>query len=188
MERFDVCVIGGGILGCLTARELAKRSLSCVLAEKREDLCLEISKVNTAVLYPCYDHKPGTLKRRFAVDGNRLTALACEELGIPIDRCGSLMAAKGPAGERILLGKYEQGQANHVPGLCMLGRQEIPALEPALSSEVTAALFAPGTAVIYPWRLGMAAAGEAASRGAVIRLRTRICGIRRGMYTRWICR
>ena len=61
LERFDAVVIGGGILGCFVARELCRWKLKTVLIEAREDVCTGISRANTAIVYPGYDHKPGTL-------------------------------------------------------------------------------------------------------------------------------
>ena len=89
MEKYDVCIIGGGVLGCLTALELSRYPVSCLLVEKNEDFCMGISKANSAVLYPGYDHKPGTLKSRFTVEGNLRTAELCESWG-------SLSSAAGP--------------------------------------------------------------------------------------------
>ena len=179
MEKYDVCIIGGGVLGCLIAMELSKQPLSVILAEKNGDTCLEISKANTAVLYPGYDQKPGTLKSRFTIEGNRRTAEVCEELGVPVLRCGSLMAATGDAGKSVLLKKYRKGTDCHIPGLRMLDREESLRLEPCLSPAVTASLFAQSTAVIYPWRLGMAAIRLAEKAGVTVRLHTKICGIRK---------
>ena len=50
MERFDVAVIGGGLLGCFAARELSRWKLNIVLLEAREDVCTGISRANTAVV------------------------------------------------------------------------------------------------------------------------------------------
>ena len=179
MEKYDVCVIGGGVLGCLIAMELSKQPLSIILIEKNSDICLEISKANTAVLYPGYDQKPGTLKSRFTIEGNRRTAEVCDALGVPVLRCGSLMAATGDAGKNVLLKKFKKGTDCGIPGLRMLDREESLRLEPCLSPAVTASLFAQNTSVIYPWRLGMAAIRQAEKAGVTVRLRTSICGIRK---------
>ena len=179
VKRVDVCIIGGGLLGCLIARELSKHPVTCLLAEKREDLCLGMTKANSALLYPGYDHRPGTRKSRFALEGNRRTADLCEELGVPLIRCGSLLIVRGDAGRKVLLDKYHQGQESGVPDLEILGKKEILELEPKAVSDVTYALFSPNTAVLYPWRLGMAAARQAEKAGIELRTRTQIIRIRK---------
>ena len=50
MFDYDVCVIGGGILGCMAARNLTRRRLRSVLVEQREDVCTGISQANTAIV------------------------------------------------------------------------------------------------------------------------------------------
>ena len=70
MWDFDVVVIGGGLLGCFTARNLCRRKLHIALLEAREDVCTGISRANTAIVYPGYDHKPGTLKAKTTVRAN----------------------------------------------------------------------------------------------------------------------
>lgn len=60
MKDFDCVVIGGGILGCFTARELCRYQLSVALLERHSDVCTGISKANTAIVYSGYDTKPGT--------------------------------------------------------------------------------------------------------------------------------
>ena len=51
MKHFDVAVIGGGVLGCLTARNLRHYSISAVLIEQAEDVCAGITRANSAVIY-----------------------------------------------------------------------------------------------------------------------------------------
>ena len=79
MERFDAAVIGGGLLGCFAARELSRRKLNIVVLEAREDVCTGISRANTAVVYPGYDHKPGTLKAEMCVRANAAFGRLCKE-------------------------------------------------------------------------------------------------------------
>lgn len=178
LDRYDICIIGGGVLGCLIAAKLAGGALSCVLVEKREDVCLELTKANSAILYPGYDHRPGTLKSRFAAEGNVKTAEFCERLGVPVLRCGSLMIAKGRNGRNAILGKYRQGKRAGIPDLQILERQEILEMEPGISDDAYAALYSPHTAVISPWLLGMESVRLAEKNGLVLKLGTQISGIR----------
>ena len=80
---FDAVVIGGGILGCMTARSLRRWNISTLLVEKEEDVCLGITRANSAVVYPGYDNKPGSLKAEMTVRGNANMGTLCEELDVP---------------------------------------------------------------------------------------------------------
>ena len=166
MEHWDVAVIGGGLLGCFAARNLCRWRLPVVLLEAREDLCTGISRANTAIVYPGYDHKPGSLKAEMTVRANADFERLCGELDVPFSRCGSLMIACGERAEAVLREKYENGRALAVPGLRLLGREEALALEPGLTPDLRAALFAPTAGTVNPWQLGIAAFENAAANGA----------------------
>ena len=97
MKRFDAIVIGGGILGCMTARNLRRWNISTLLLEKENDVCRGITRANSAICYAGYDNKPGSLKAALTVRGNASMEKLCEELDVPFSRCGSLLVTYDPA-------------------------------------------------------------------------------------------
>jgi len=143
MWDFDVVVIGGGLLGCFAARNLCRRKLHIALLEAREDVCTGISRANTAIVYPGYDHKPGTLKAEMTVRANAGFDALCRELDVPFSRCGSLMVSYGEKADTVLKKKYENGLSMGVPGLRLLSGEEARRMEPALAEGVSSALYAP---------------------------------------------
>ena len=179
MEHFDVAVIGGGLLGCFAARNLRRMALSVVLAERREDLCTGISRANTAIVYPGYDHRPGSLKAELCVRANRDFETLCRELDVPFSRCGSLMISCDGMAEARLLQKYRQGLENGVPGLQLLDRDALLETEPGLGPGVCSALYAPTAGTVNPWELGIAACENAVQNGAQLRLNTAVINILR---------
>ena len=179
MWDFDVVVIGGGLLGCFTARNLCRRKLHIALLEAREDVCTGISRANTAIVYPGYDHKPGTLKAEMTVRANAGFDALCRELDVPFSRCGSLMVSYGEKADTVLKKKYENGLSMGVPGLRLLSGEEARKMEPVLAEGVTSALYAPTAGTVNPWALGIAACENAAANGAELCLNTRVLGIRK---------
>lgn len=179
MERFDVAVIGGGLLGCFAARELSRWKLDIVLLEAREDVCTGISRANTAIVYPGYDHEPGTLKAEMTVRANASFDRLCTELDVPFSRCGSLMLSYGPKADAVLRKKLRQGRENGVPGLCILSADETYSMEPALAPGLSSALFAPSAGTVNPWKLGIAACENAVQNGMELRLNSRVLAMRR---------
>ena len=90
---FDVIVIGGGVVGGLTLRELAKYRLSCCMLEKESDVCMGASKANSGIVHAGFDAAPGSLKAKFNVEGNRMMPSLCAELGVKYRNNGSLVVA-----------------------------------------------------------------------------------------------
>ena len=179
MERFDVAVIGGGLLGCFTARELCRWKLDIVVLEAREDVCTGISRANTAVVYPGYDHKPGTWKAESCVRANAFFDQLCRELDVPFSRCGSLMLSFGPHADTVLQKKLLQGCENNVPGLCLLSAEEAYRMEPSIASGLSSALFSPTAGTVNPWQLGIAACENAVHNGVQLRLNTSVLAMHR---------
>ena len=58
--HYDAIVIGGGILGCMTARNLRRWNIETLLLEKEEDVCRGITKANSAIVYAGYDLLPSS--------------------------------------------------------------------------------------------------------------------------------
>ena len=180
MEHYDAAVIGGGILGCFAARELSRYKIDTVLIEAREDVCTGVTRANTAVVYPGYDHKPGTLKAEMTVRANASFDGLCRELDVPFSRCGSLMLSYGPKADAVLRKKLQQGIENGVPGLKLLSSEEACRMEPGLVEGLSTALYSPTAGTVNPWQLGIAACENAVHNGVSLRLNTRVIAMHEG--------
>ena len=178
MKQYDAVVIGGGILGCFVARNLRRWNISVLLLEKEDDVCKGITRANSAIVYPGYDNKPGSLKAELTVRGNANMDALCEELEVPFSRCGSLLVTYDPEAIPKLERKLKNGIRNSVPGVRLLSGSEAEAMEPLLAKGVTAAVYAPTTGTVNPWQLGIAACENAVSNGAEVLCGTEILAIR----------
>ena len=179
MKQYDAIVIGGGILGCMTARNLRRYDISTLILEKEEDVCTGITRANSAIVYAGYDNKPGSLKAELTVRGNANMGMLCEELEVPFSRCGSLLVTYDDTSISRLEKKLRNGMQNGVPGVRLLTGTEAEAMEPLLAKGVKAALYAPSTGTVNPWQLGIAACENAVMNGAKLQLNTEVLGIRR---------
>ena len=179
MKYFDAIVIGGGILGCFAARNLRRWSISVCLLEKEQDVCTGITRANSAVVYPGYDNKPGSLKAAMTVRGNTNMGALCEELDVPFLRCGSLLVTYDADSIEKLERKFQNGIENGVPDLKRLTGPEAEAMEPMLKSGVAAALYAPSTGTVNPWQLGIAAYENALRNGAEAVMNAEVRAIRK---------
>jgi glycerol-3-phosphate dehydrogenase len=166
----DVAIIGAGLMGAAVARELSRFQLRVVLLEKQADVCFGSSKATSAIVHSSFHEKTGTLKAKLGVEGNAMFTQLCTELEVPFKRPGSLLIAVNDEDLKILKFKKEQGEANEVPGLKIIDRQKLEQMEPNISPEAIAALYAPTGAIVSPYELVIAMMENARENGAIIML------------------
>ena len=95
LPRYDVAIVGGGIVGLATAREFLLRNphLRLLLVEKETRLGAHQTGHNSGVIHSGIYYKPGSVKAKACVDGHDAMVNFCQERGIPIapsaiDPCG----------------------------------------------------------------------------------------------------
>lgn len=123
------------------------------------------SKANSAIVHAGYDAKPGSMMAKLNVEGNAKYDQWCEELEVPLKRIGSLVIAFCEDDERELSVLYTQGLANGVPGMQLISGERARELEPQLSRDVTAALWAETGAITCPYQLTVACYENAVQNG-----------------------
>ncbi|MGF7145092.1 glycerol-3-phosphate dehydrogenase [Anaerotaenia torta] len=175
--RYDVIIIGAGVSGCAVARELSRYELKVFVLEKEEDVCSGTSKANSAIIHAGYDAEEGTLKAKLNVEGNRMMDELCRELEIPFKRNGSLVVCTDENDLERLDRLYQRGLKNGVKGLRIIGRTELLSMEPNVSQEGIAALYAPTAGIICPFTLNIAMAENAFENGAEFSFHTEVTGI-----------
>lgn len=163
---FDVIVIGGGVIGGLVLRELTKYTLKVCLLEKEHDVCMGASKANSGIVHAGYDAAPGSLKAKFNVAGNKMMPALTQELGVKYRNNGSLVVAFSTDEIKTLEELKARGETNGVEGLEIVGRERLRAMEPNISDEAVAALYAPTGGIVCPYELTIAAIGNAMDNGA----------------------
>ncbi len=179
MIRTDILIIGAGLLGCFTARNLTRYDADVIVLEKEDDVCRGISKANTGIIYSGYDHRPGSEKHKLCAQANEDFDRLCDELEVPFSRPGSIMVSYGTNGDAVIARKYRNGLQGGVKGLRLLSGSEAEAMEPALSKGITSALYSPGTGTVDPWDLCIAAYENARDNGAEFMFGCRVTDVKR---------
>ena len=174
---YDVIVIGCGITGAAAAFELSKYRLRAAVLEAENDVAQGASKANSAVLHAGFDPKPGTLMARLNVRGVELAAELAEKLNLAYRRCGALVLGFGEEDEAALRDLRDRGEANGVPGVELLTGGQARAMEPNLSPAVTAALYAPSSAICLPWQYCLALAETAVANGTELYLEHKVTAL-----------
>ena len=175
---YDVAIIGCGIIGAAAAYELSRYHLSIAILEKENDVACGATKANSAVVHAGYDPEPGTLMAKLNVRGNILIRQLCAKLDVPFQQCGSFVLAFSKEDASFLETLLRRGRINGVPGLAIIGGDELREAEPFVSGEAAAALYAPSAGIVSPWELTLALAETAVRNGAELFLESAVEGIR----------
>jgi glycerol-3-phosphate dehydrogenase len=198
-KPYDVIIIGGGIVGAMTARFLSRYRLDILLIEKEADIGMGATSANSAIVHAGYDPLPGTLKAAMNVTANPMWDSLAGELNFSFERRGDYVVAIGPEELPPLELLLEQGRKNGVPGMHLISADEMRHREPNINPLTSGALWAPTGGICDPFQVTVAAAENAVQNGATVLLDTtfqdfimdgrRITGVRtnRGDFScRWV--
>ncbi len=174
---YDCLIIGAGVVGAATARELSKYDLKIAVLEKGTEVCQGTSKANSAIVHGGYDATHGTLKAKLNVRGEKLFETLSKELNIPFDKCGSLVLAFNEEDEKKLQELYENGLKNGVEGLKIIDKDEILMMEPHVSKEVTKALYCSEAGIVCPFNATFAFIENAMDNGVELFLDEKVIEI-----------
>ncbi len=177
VKKFDVVIIGAGVIGSMVARELSRYKLSVAVLEKEVDVGMGQSSSNSAIIHSGHDPEPGTMKARMNVRGNELWYKIAPELDIPLEKTGALIVAVGPEEQAGLYPLLEQGQKNGVSGLEILSREDVLSLEPHLTGDVTGALSTPTAGIVDAFQGVLGPAENAAMNGVEFILNAEVQGV-----------
>jgi L-2-hydroxyglutarate oxidase LhgO len=186
--RYDVAVVGAGILGLAVARELQSRRPGTRVAVLDKESTVGAHQTGRAsgVVHRGVYYAPGSLKARLCVSGAERLLAYCDERGIPVLRCGKVVVATSDEERPRLDELFRRSVENGVPRVELIGPERLRELEPHAAG--VAALHSPETAVVDFSRVAesyaeevQAAEGELllgrgvvglASRGGVIAIET----------------
>lgn len=164
-ETFDIAIVGAGITGCAIARQLARYDLPICVVEAANDIALGASKANGGLVHAGYDPAPGTVKAQVNARGCELYGTWAQELGFLFRRTGSMVLGFNDEDRAHLEKLRQNGLANGVPELAIIGPKRIHELEPRASADATCALWCPSTGYVDPFEVAIAALENAVANG-----------------------
>ncbi len=170
----DIVIIGAGVIGCAVARFLSRYQADICVLESNEDVCTGTSKANSGIVHAGFDATPGSNKARFNVAGNIMMDRIASELDVPFKRNGALVVCVDASRRSHLEVLLERGKQNGVKRLEILERDALRALEPNISDAAVAALYAPDSGIICPFKLTIGLAENANMNGVEFRFNTRV--------------
>ena len=182
-QRYDVLIIGGGVVGSAIAREMSRYQLKIGVLEKNLDVCYETSGRNSAVVHGGFAYDTGTLKARLCVEGNRMMDQLSEELDFRFQRCGKVLVGNTDEDMETLKRTLKQGEANGARGLVIIDKERLHELVPAVVGEF--AMFSPYSGILDPFNYTIALAENAHDNGVDYYLDHEVTAIERdgdGVY------
>ena len=174
---YDVIIIGAGVSGAASAREISRYKVHACVLEKEEDVCCGTSKANSAIVHAGYDAENGSLMAKLNVEGSKMMAKLAKDLDFEFIQNGSLVVCTEKEDRPELEALLERGRKNGVEGLRIVEREELAAMEPNISDEAVAALYAPTGGIVCPFNLNIALAENAFANGVEFQFNTEVEGI-----------
>ena len=177
MNKYDVLIIGGGVVGTSIARELARYKLRIALVEKEAELAFGVSKSNSGIIHPGTQNSASSLKGRLCVRGNILTRKICRELGVDFKEVRELIIAFSEKEIQNLLRLKKEAEMLGVPRLKIVDSAWLRRNEPNLSQDAIAALYAPTAGMVSPYRLVYDLSENASRNGVEFYTQTEVSSI-----------
>jgi sarcosine oxidase, subunit beta len=189
-ERYDVVVIGGGLLGCLTAWMTARDGASVLLVEK-DQINQHASGQNAGSLHLQLEYRmvaSSAEAARVAAEATPLHLQAAamwatleDEVGesLGVRQTGGLMIAENARQVEVLQFKAELERSWGLDVRTM-DRTELDAFAPYLSRDIIAANLCPLEGKADARVAAPAVARAAVAAGAIVRTRTHLAGAHRG--------
>jgi (S)-2-hydroxyglutarate dehydrogenase len=178
-QRFDVVIIGGGIVGLSTAMHVSRAfpKLRLLLVEKEEQVGRHQSGHNSGVIHSGIYYKPGSLKARLCVEGAAAMAAFCREHSIPYQICGKVIVAANNEEIPRLHSLLERGRSNGIAGPKLLEREELNKIEPHCGG--VAWLLVPSTGITDYEKVCEKYAELLVAQGGAVSTSTEVKGITR---------
>lgn len=145
---YDLVIVGGGIVGCATAREMMIRhpNLKMAIVEKENALAKHQTGHNSGVVHAGIYYVPGSMKAKLCVEGLKLSYEYFCKNDIPHNRVGKLIVAQNVQQIKRIDDLYDRGLKNNVPDLTMVEKACISKYEPKCRGEK--ALWSPWTGIV----------------------------------------
>lgn len=175
MLQAQVVIVGGGIIGTATARELSRYNIDVLLLEAEPEVGWGTTKANSGIVHGGFHEEPGTLKAKYCFPGNQMYPQMCEELDVCFKQNGILMVGRTPEEMETVQEYYKRGKERGV-NLKLLSQEELLEQEPNLDPSITGALYAPEGGSIMPFELAAALMENAVQNGARYEVNAEVIG------------
>lgn len=179
-KKFDVVIIGGGVIGCAIARELSRFDLKIAVIEKESDVAMQASSHNDGMIHPGFADNPKKKKGKLNTRGNRMYTKVSEELGFEINRCGSFLLFYTPFLIPLVPLMKLRCKLNGVDGdYGYRSRSQIKKTDPYMTDKNYGGFWQPSAGVASPMQVTICYAENAAQNGVEFYFDTAVIGMKK---------
>lgn len=148
MDKFDITIVGGGIVGAATAYKIQLKypHLKLLLIEKENGLANHQTGNNSGVIHSGLYYKPGSAKARTCVDGRKQLVAFAKEHNIKHDICGKIVVAVDESELPFMNKIFENGLANNTESIEKIDAKKLKEIEPFVKG--IAGIWVPCTGII----------------------------------------
>lgn len=178
--KFDVAIVGGGIVGLSSAYALLKKKpeINLILLEKENEVSAHQTGNNSGVIHSGIYYKPGSAKAVNCIKGYHMLIDFCKAHNIPYELCGKLIVATDQGELPGLEKLYDRGIENGLEGLKYLSQEELHEVEPYAAG--IKAVFVPQTGIVDYKAMSMVLKAEILHMGGTIALGEEVTSINNG--------
>jgi len=146
--KYDIIIIGAGIVGLATALQIKKQrpSAKLLVVDKEAKIAAHQTGHNSGVIHSGLYYKPGSLKATNCIDGYRMLVDFCRENEIDFELPGKVVVATTNDEVPLMENLHKRGEQNGLNGIKRLNAEEIKEYEPHISG--VSALYVPQTGIV----------------------------------------
>ncbi|XP_078367605.1 glycerol 3-phosphate dehydrogenase-like [Oculina patagonica] len=178
-KKFDVAVVGSGVVGCAVLHEFTSLGLSCILCEKEENLVTGASSGNSGTLHTGFDAPLDSLELRCLQRARDLNESFYSKNNIPYRKSGGFIVAWNEKDLERLPELVDKAHRAGVTDVRQITASELFEKEPWLSHNALGAVHVPGESLVDPWRVPIALANLAVNQNATILTSCHVTGGKR---------
>jgi L-2-hydroxyglutarate oxidase len=146
--KYDIIIVGAGIVGLATALKIKEKSPNkkLLIIDKETSVAVHQTGHNSGVIHSGLYYKPGSLKATNCLTGYHMMVDFCNQHEVPFELCGKLVVATSKEETPLLKGLFARGEENGLQGLKMLSQGEIHEHEPHVNG--LEGFFVPQTGIV----------------------------------------
>jgi len=145
-ERYDVVVVGAGVIGLAIAQKLTSRGMRVLIVDRRTVIGAETSSRNSEVLHAGMHYEPGSLKAKWCVDGRQMIIDHCIRKGVRWEKIGKFIVAQDESQIPELDAMMRRAEANGVEDLRVFSGGKINEYEKNVMA--FAGIWSPSTSIV----------------------------------------